>query len=291
MATLRELRKRLSSISITKQLASAMKTVSAAKYAKLETLRGRYLPYADTCSALMTAYGEAMTGFLPCINPEAPSLYIVFASNRGLCGGYNSELFRYAETVLAAEEKPYRLFVCGKMATSYFGDRAAESFLLPDVPDFADCLPLFDRIRALYTAGEVSLVMFVFAHFQNMLTQVPCSRTVLPYADTGSTETTESSEAHTSAAYPATEKPDILFFPNRETVLSGACLSLLHVTMYSIVLEACSGAQAATLIAMRSANDNAAETAARLEIEISRKRQAEVTSSVIETASGMHRES
>ena len=61
MATLRELRKRLSSISITKQLAGAMKTVSAAKYAKLETLRTRYLSYADTCRELMAAYGNAVT--------------------------------------------------------------------------------------------------------------------------------------------------------------------------------------------------------------------------------------
>lgn len=282
MATLRELRKRLSSISITKQLAGAMKTVSAAKYAKLETLRTHYLPYADTCRELMAAYGNAVTDFLPCANPDAPVLYVVFSSNRGLCGGYNTELFRHAETVLAAETKPYVLYVCGKMAGGYFGTRATESFTLPDVPDFADCLPLFDRIRSLYMTGAVSRVTFVFAHFQNMLTQTPCTHIVLPYA---------AQEAENATEPDRSEGADMLFFPDKETVLSGACQSLLQVTMYSIVLEACSGAQAATLIAMRSANDNAAESAAKLEIEISRKRQAEVTSSVIETASGMHQES
>lgn len=65
MATLRELRKRLASISITKQLAGAMKTVSAAKYAKIETVLTRYRPYADTCRALTETYGGAMTACLP----------------------------------------------------------------------------------------------------------------------------------------------------------------------------------------------------------------------------------
>lgn len=281
MATLRELRKRLASISITKQLAGAMKTVSAAKYAKIETVLTRYRPYADTCRALTETYGGAMTACLPCTAPDAPVLYIVLSSNRGLCGGYNSELFRYVDEVLSAADKPYLLIACGKMAQGRYGDRAVESYTLPDVPDFADCLPLMDRIRALYTNGEVSAVTFLYEHFQNMLTQTPCSRTVLPFdVQSPAAESSDSGNA------PA----DMLFYPDRETVLSSACLSLLNVSLYSVLLEAAAGAQAATLIAMRSANDNAAESAAKLEIAISRKRQAEVTSSVIETASGAHSE-
>ena len=281
MATLRELRKRLASISITKQLAGAMKTVSAAKYAKIETVLTRYRPYADTCRARTETYGGAMTACLPCTAPDAPVLYIVLSSNRGLCGGYNSELFRYVDEVLSAADKPYLLIACGKMAQGRYGDRAVESYTLPDVPDFADCLPLMDRIRALYTNGEVSAVTFLYEHFQNMLTQTPCSRTVLPFdVQSPAAESSDSGNAPS----------DMLFYPDRETVLSSACLSLLNVSLYSVLLEAAAGAQAATLIAMRSANDNAAESAAKLEIVISRKRQAEVTSSVIETASGAHSE-
>ena len=281
MATLRELRKRLASISITKQLAGAMKTVSAAKYAKIETVLTRYKPYAEACRTLTEVYGGAMSSFLPCVHPEAPTLYIVLSSNRGLCGGYNSELFRYVDEVLSSADKPYLLLACGKIAQGRYGDRAAETYTLPDVPDFADCLPLFDRIRALYTGGEISAVTFLYEHFQNMLTQTPCARTVLPFD--APSPTAESGGVGDTPS-------DMLFYPDRETVLSSACLSLLHVSLYSVLLEAAAGAQAATLIAMRSANDNAAESIARLEIDISRKRQAEVTSSVIETASGTHSE-
>lgn len=281
MATLRELRKRLASISITKQLAGAMKTVSAAKYAKIESIRTQYKPYADACRTLTATYGSAMTSYLPCINPEAPILYIVLSSNRGLCGAYNSELFRYVDEVLSSTNKPFLLMVCGKKAQVRYSSRTAASYILPDVPSFSDCLPLFHRIHALYTGGEISAVTFLYEHFQNMLTQNPCSRIVLPFDDPPSVA--ESSESDDTPS-------DMLFYPNRETVLSSAWLSLLNVSLYSVILEAAAGAQAATLIAMRSANDNAAEAAAKLEIAISRKRQAEVTSSVIETASGTHSE-
>ncbi len=285
MATLRELRKRLASISITKQLAGAMKTVSAAKYAKIETVLTRYKPYADTCRALTKTYGGAMTDYFPCVNPDAPPLYIVLSSNRGLCGGYNSELFRYVDEVLSVAVKPYLLIVCGKMADGRYGERAMESYTLPDVPDFTDCLPLFSKIRALYTGGDISTVTFLYEHFQNMLTQTPCSRTVLPFDADTVNPSQESDNAGTVSG-----TGDMLFYPDRETVLSCACLSLLNVSFYSVLLEAAAGAQAATLIAMRAANDNAAESATKLEIAISRKRQAEVTSSVIETASGVHNE-
>lgn len=281
MASLRELRKRLSSISITKQLAGAMKTVSAAKYTKIEAVLARYTPYAEACRTLLTQYGSALTDSLPCIAPEAPALYVVIASNRGLCGGYNSALFQYTEDVLASAASPYQLFTCGKMAQNYFGDRAFEHYILPDVPEFSDCMPFFDRLRMLYISGAISSITFLYEHFQNMLTQTPCSRQILPF-----------SGAVNSMDMPS-DKPaagDMLFYPDKETVLSTACDLFLHVSLYSIVLEAAAGAQAATLIAMRSANDNAAETAAKLEIAISRKRQAEVTSSVIETASGARQE-
>lgn len=102
-----------------------------------------------------------------------------------------------------------------------------------------------------------------------MLTRRPTAKKVLPMAG---------GQGREHAA--------VLLLPDRESVLKNAAVNCVDAVMYSAILSAAAGAQAATLVAMRSAYDNALESAAALETEISRKRQSEVTNSVLETASG-----
>lgn len=276
MATIRELRKRLSSISVTEQLTGAMKTVSAAKYSKIESVRSRSSSYANVCRSLLARYEVALNNMLVCKNPDAPACYVVFSSNRGFCGGYNSELFRFAEETLSAVDQTYHLIVCGKMGEGYFGNRATERYILPDVPEFSDCIPLFERICSAYTSGEISSVTILYMHLQNMLTMIPTKYTVLPFSSEKMASEQNACEK---------QEEEMLLVPDRDTVLSSVSIRFLYVSLHTLVLEAAAGAQAATLNAMRSASDNAAEMASKLNQEISRKRQAEVTSSILETAS------
>lgn len=270
MASLRELRKHLKSIQTTEQLAGAMKTVSAAKFSRVSGVLEGYKPYADTCRAMMERFGTSMAEVLPCVNPDAPDCYVVIAGNRGLCGGYNILLLDYADEVLANAERPYRLVVCGKMAAVHFEGKAEDVFLYPDVPDYDACMALCERLRMAYTAGEIASVNLVYQSFVNTLTQTPVTYRLLPLTEESGGETLP--------------EDDTLYVPDRETVLRSACLNCVNAAMYSVILEACAGAQAATLMAMRSAYDNAQESSAKLETIISRKRQSEVTASVLETA-------
>lgn len=273
MASLRELKKHLGSVKMTGQLAGAMKTVSAAKFSRIGGVQQRYTPYADACRSVMAQFGAALSEAYPCADPEAPPCFVVLGSNRGLCGGYNVELLRFADACLAACDRPYRLIVTGKTAIAHFRDAGveiAQSFILPDTAQYADCMPLVDCIRALYTGGQISSVEVIGQKFVNMLTQTPTQTRLLPLQ----TEDGASAQA------------DVLFVPDRATFLRAAAETCLSSALYSHVLDACAGAQAATLMAMRSAYDNAEQSAAALETVISRKRQSEVTASVIETAGG-----
>lgn len=265
------MKNRLSSINTVGQLAGAMRTVSAAKYSRVSNVRNGFLPYAEACSAMMTQFGSSLAQALPCGDPEAPDCYVVIAGNRGLCGGYNSEIVAYGVEVLNALEKPCRLVTVGKKAESALreaGFSIERSFEIPDVPDFDSCQELLRYLREGYLRGEIASVRVIYQRFINMLTREAVTTEILPMT-----------------ADEAAQPSDDLFVPDKTTVLKAAALRCVDSVVYSTILEAAAGAQAATLVAMRSAYDNAQESIADLETEISRKRQSDVTAGVLETTS------
>lgn len=270
MAGLRELKSRLSSIETVGQLSGAMRTVSAAKYSRVSNVRNQFLPYGEACKALMDSFGPELSQAIPQGNPEAPRCYVVIAGNRGLCGGYNVELLNYATDLLGREQKPYRLVALGKRAESGLQDAGFQvdrAYSVSDVPAFEECSQMLSELREDYMAGEISQVHIIYQTFRNMLSQTPGVVQVLPIR-----------------AEPGKGGAETLFLPDRETLLRAVALRCVDAVMFSVILEAASGAQAATLVAMRSAYDNAQESILALETQISRKRQSDITASVIETS-------
>ena len=269
MASLQELRKRLRSIQSTGQLASAMRTAATAKYARLGRIRNEFEPYAAACRDMLGLLGSA--GVPRKAEEIAPrDCLVVLGGNRGLCGGFNAELLRFLDEQIKTTPSPI-LLAGGRKAAAHLRERGAafEEFTVSDVPTFAEVKCLTDRLRELYAAGEVERVVVVYQSFRNMLTQIPAAAQILP--GTGDA---------------AGEDSTLLYLPDRETIGAQLAVSCLEARMFDLALENAAGAQAATLMAMRSACDNAEAAAANLEITINRRRQAEVTSSVIETASG-----
>ena len=270
MAGLRELRKRLKSIRTTGQLAGAMRTVAAAKYSRVNAARLSYETYAAACREMQRAAGRM--GAAPVAAGERPRCWVLFSGNRGLCGGFNAELLnlfysRYRETAPAP-----LVIACGKMAAAFCKEKGIQlerEMPFQDVPRFDEAQQLAEYVAGLYASGAVSGVDVLYQRFENMLRQTPLIRQILPAADD---------------AAPA-EAEDVLFLPDRETVCERLAEHGFDTMVYAIALEHASGAQAATLMAMRSAYDNAAQSALELETTINRRRQAEVTASVIETAS------
>lgn len=269
MASLRDLKKRLKGVQTTGQLAGAMKTVSTAKYARVSAVTTAYTPYAEACRAMFDTVG-GNTGALEKDSGAKP-LYLLISGNRGLCGGYNSELESYFYSHIVSSEGEKLFAACGKTAIDYCREKgiALEAeFRISDVPSFTESKAVSDGMKDLFKRRDVSSVSFVCQNYINMLKQVPSVIHFLP---------AENGEGIGDGGF--------IYIPDAATVRDALAESCLDVDMYSLLLRCATGAQAATMMAMRSAFDNANESAATLETAINRRRQAEVTARVIETAS------
>lgn len=266
MASLREMKKSLKNVRTTGQLAGAMRTVATAKYSRVNVARAASAPYALSCREALgiTETDETATaGDNLCI--------VVLAGERGLCGGFNSEVLSYFQKFYDLCGKKATVITVGKMADGYCHSKKIDSFAyFPGVlPDALSAESIATQLFGLCREGKAERIVFIYQKFTNMLTQTPCSVSVtakmLSEWSIGETET--------------------LFLPDRETATNALLARCFSGAVFGILLENAAGAQAATLTAMRSAYDNSLEASAKLELQINRRRQGEITSGVIETSS------
>lgn len=290
MPSLRDLKKRLQSVRTTGQLAGAMRTAATAKYSRAGARLNAAAPYAEAARELLRLAerascdaeppkrkrrNEQEEDALPPIEKKRRAI-LLLSGNRGLCGGYNHELFNYFGERLKEYDEPPVILVCGRMAEEYCRERGLEilrSFTASDVPSYAQAKEIAEELTSLYSGGGYSDITIVYQRFINMLKQEPDTRRFLPVSE----EKDEAAEHHSY------EMP--LFIPDAATVTAKLSERCLAAETYSLLLSCASGAQAATLMAMRSAYDNANASAKMLETAINRRRQAKVTESVIETSS------
>lgn len=266
MATVQSLKKKLQTIRSTAKVTRAMKTASTVKYSKLSGIYAEYQKYADEYFSLYESYrGEFNTAFT-CSNPDAPCCYVVITSNKGMCGAFNNEVLSFFSGM---DEKGV-IISCGKKAAEYFdkkGIPTEKSFVFGDIPSYEQVKELFEYICSLMSQGKISSVKTVYQEYANMIKQEPVCKELFSYENSSS------------------DGEDILFVPDRDTVIKNTAEKIFMSVLYKRVLEAALGAQAATLTAMRSAYDTACEYSAKLETEMNRKRQSQVTADVIEISS------
>lgn len=310
MAELGQLKKRLRGVELSGQLAGAVKTAAFAKLSILNRLYSAYRTYTEELESIVNSllahdegspsagekagsmhssstFGSSHpgepTGFSPFEREDEDSdgqlkpCYIIIGHNKGLCGSFNSELHSYADEYIAKHGNG-KLYVCGKCAIAYFEGKATVdgTFVLSDIPKSEQCKPLFEQlINALMS--ERATVTLIYQQFINTLTQTPAVKILNPPAKLN----------YTIKGRKNTEVHDILCVPDRMTVETCIQRKFYETILHKLVLESALSAQSATLTAMRTAYDNAVETAETLENEINKTRQRAVTTGVLETAFGM----
>ncbi len=267
MSTLQSLKKQLRGIRSTRKLTKAMKTVATAKFSQLSAVYGQYSVYARECMRIYEKHSAALLATVEAADPSAPSAVVVMAANKGLCGGFNAEVLNFALEKIA-EIGEHMLFVCGKQAVTYFSEKGIpvdNSRIFNDVPEYAQSTEFLDELAAMRQEGKISRVYVVYQHYSNMMVQTPTVFELFP----------EQGEE-------ADMEP--LFVPSKENVVKKSAQTVFRAMFHCFVLETAMGAQAATLMTMRSAYDTATEYCEQLEGEINRKRQSSVTADVLETA-------
>ena len=266
MAKVQSLKKKLQTIRSTTKLTRAMKTASTVKYSKLSGIYGEYEKYADECLHLYENYSGEFDAVFSCSNPDAPCCFVVISSNKGMCGSFNSELMSFFSGIYESGI----IVSCGKKANEYFekkGMKAEKSFVFEDIPSYEQTKELFTYICSLMEEGRISCVKTVYPEYVNMIKQQPVCKDLFSY-----------SKQETEGEAP-------IFVPDRDTFIKNIAEKIYLSVLYKRVLETALGAQAATLTAMRSAYDTALEYSAKLETEMNRKRQSQVTADVIEISS------
>jgi F-type H+-transporting ATPase subunit gamma len=284
MPSTRDIRRRIKSVKNTAQITKAMQMVAAAKMRKAQqaALVGR--PYADLMNAILAEAGPRIASFkdpLMEIREVKKRAVIVVSSDRGLCGGLNSNLFREA----AKLDKNTTVFVTAGRKASQFIARTkrqlAAEFTYKDAPTFAEARAVSKFAQDLFLKGEADSVDILFTQFVSTLVQQPKTIPFLPVGKIQSvTAGVNAPQPELQSAGPRTDTFE--FEPDEKTVLSALLPHSLNFQMHQILLEAKASEQSARMVAMKNATDNARQIIKDLTLEYNKLRQANITKELLE---------
>jgi len=284
MATKREIKGRIRSVTTTQKTTKAMKLVSSSKLARAKSKLIKSVPFfAEMRAAIanIVATGEDFTHRYFEEREIRRSLIIVIANDRGLCGGYNSNICKVAaqlEDDLAKEGKEVSFFCIGTKSRDFFRRRGSvilhDQSGISENPFYEDALEIADRIMPLYEAGTVDEVFVCYTEFVSAITYVPESVKILPLL---------------ASDFAGSEKANaalIKFEPSPHEVLEYIVPKYLAtILLESLVISATAG-QAATMTAMDSATENAGNIIDGLTLMYNRARQAAITQEISEIVGG-----
>ena len=282
MATLRDIRRRITSVQKTQQITSAMRMVAAAKLRRAQDAIIAARPYAERMFATLEEIGrralEAEHPLLEQREERRVLEVVIVTSDRGLCGAFNANAMKRAEAILAEREPQFEsvsIALVGRKARDYFRRRRASqiSRAWTDIGtvEYRLAAEIADHVSKRFIAGEVDEVVLVFNEFVSALNQVPRDVTALPLVP----ERAEGEEA-----IPFKIEPDA------ETVYSVLIPNALEFSIYRALLENQAGEHAARMTAMESATRNTEELISSLTLQFNRARQAAITKELVEIVTG-----
>ena len=285
MASPREIRQRIKSISSTAQITKAMQMVAAAKMFKAQQAALTTRPFAQLLYRIQrraTTYVRDFTHPLIEVRPVHKRAVILFGTDKGLCGALNSNLFR-----LAAQFDPATtLFIAaGKRAAQFIartGRQLIAEFTFSDSPRYPEARPIAAFARDLFLKREVDQVQVIATRFINTLIQ---EASVIEYLPIGEIKGIKIPGAESEAEF-AADTREYLFELNPEAVLEYLFGLYLNIYIYRVMLEAKASEQSARRVAMKNASDNAAELIRDLTLEYNNLRQGNITKELLEIAGG-----
>lgn len=286
MASMRDIRRRIKSVASTQKTTKAMKMVSASKLRKTQGTLLAVRPYSDKIQEVMNHLLSVGAQYdTPFLNPRSEVkniVYIVVAGDRGLCGGYNINLLRFAEEQLKAvpEGVHASVLLIGNKARDHFRVRPQYEVMdvftnIGDTPNVSQGKALSDYVIKKYLDGEVDEVHMIYAKFQSVLVQIPSVAQVLPIQTTVSAD---DAAEHADADY--------IFEPGGKEILDVILPKYVDSSIYRLLLEAKAGEHGARMTAMDSATDNASELIDKLTLSLNRARQAQITTEITEIVGG-----
>ena len=295
MASLKAIRRRISSAKSTQQITRALKLVSAARLRRAQEALSNSLPYSDALArvadSLLSSEGISAG---PVEGAEKRSMLVVVASDRGLAGGYNSYLLRAAEATrreIRAAGLEIDLFAVGKKAVDHFKRSGVPVALsrvdnLPRLATIALARDIAARMLADYSSGAIDEAGIVYTHFQSAITQKPVYERLLPVKPPGDAGMPSGASVDAATSKAEAPKVDYLVEPSRAELVPVVLRGYLEAAVYHALLEAEASEQGARMTAMDSATNNASDMISSLTLEMNRARQAQITRELMDIVGG-----
>ncbi|MBS0504275.1 MAG: F0F1 ATP synthase subunit gamma [Proteobacteria bacterium] len=290
MASLKALKIRIGSVKSTQKITRAMKTVAAAKLRRAQEAAVAGRPYAERLEAVMASLASQIT-----VSASSPKLLagsgksdthliVVATSERGLAGGFNTNIVRAARKTaddLIAEGKTVRFYIAGRKGRAavnrYYPKQTLADFDMSHAKTarFDDAKAIADDLIARYERGEFDVAHLFYSKFQSALVQEPTGKQIIPVP------LPEADPVPSSAAGAA-----VTYEPDEESVLADLLPKNVAIQLYSALLENQAGFYGSQMTAMDNATRNAGDMINRLSIAYNRQRQAAITTELVEIISG-----
>lgn len=284
MASTQVLKSRIRSVTNTKQITKAMQLVAASKMRRAQEATKASAPYTLAARELLTALsGHTSVSRHPFFvqRPVKTRLLIVIASDKGLAGAYNSNIFKTYVEQLQIDDKAgvaNATIAIGRKAAQFVARIKDTEVLgvyedLPDRPGSSELHAVLDSARHKFTTGEVDAVDIIYTDFISSINQQPRVRRVLP------------------AGFRAAVEPgitsDALYEPSTEAVLDGVAYRLVGAQIFQALLDARASEHSMRMMAMKNATDNASDLADDLTLAMNKARQGAITQELAELSGGV----
>jgi F-type H+-transporting ATPase subunit gamma len=291
MASLKEMRNRISSVKATQKITKAMQMVAAAKLRRAQEAAESARPYARRMASVIANLAASVSGpsaprLLAGTGSDQKQLVVVATGDRGLAGGFNSSIVRAARDYIAsliAQGKDVQIICIGRKGRDplrrLFGDRVIATYELSQFKTIGlpAAQPVADRVLEMFEAGGADVVTLFYSRYQSVISQVPTLRQLIP-------SVVDANDL--GGAAPDLKGGVYDYEPDETSILEVLLPRNLAIQILSALYENQAGFYASQMSAMDNATRNAGDMIAALSLQYNRSRQAQITKELIEIISG-----
>ena len=318
MPSLKEIKNRITSVNSTRKITSAMKMVASSKLHHAQVMIENMLPYESMLEHILKSFLASeidATTIYSEVRPVKKVALIVYSSNSSLCGGFNANIIKMMQQVV----NEYQYLGTDNIIIYPIGRKVAEKVTklglkcggdfseIADKPNIHPCIDLAESLAEKFISGEIDRVEMIYHHFKSAGSQILTRKTFLPidvkdeldFDDerdlTSNIATLEAQEylrkkgRKQSSSEKEEAKPlndNFIVEPDMETVLSQLIPKLLHLMIYTALLDSNASEHAARMVAMQTATDNADELLRELNLQYNKGRQQAITNELLDIVGG-----
>ncbi|MEC7831916.1 MAG: ATP synthase F1 subunit gamma [Bacteroidota bacterium] len=278
MANLKEIRNRISSVSSTMQITSAMKMVSAAKLKKAQDAITAMRPYSDKLTQMLVNLSSSVDFENVYLSPRKVKnkLVVCITSNRGLCGAFNSNVIKKCTEIANSSDESVSFLCIGKKGADILSKNynvvQTNNEIFDDLT-FENISAIAEKLMSMFLNKEFDSVQIVYNKFKNAATQIVIQEQYLPIENNDSENDQK-------------ESSDYIFEPSQVEIISELIPKSLKTQLYKSIRDSYASEHGARMTAMHKATDNATELRDQLKLTYNKARQAAITNEILEIVGG-----